>query len=99
MAKMADTMRISWSIFWKWAVLSAPLAVASGAAVGFVLGGVSVAFGGLTPGWLLAIQISAGVVGVLIAFLVLNFFVSRSIGKNIGAKRLVLIESASGQEI
>ena len=92
MATMADVRRIVWSIYWKSVLASVVAGVIVGALIGFVLGFIAAATGGMTPNWVLAIQVCSGLGGFIAGFLCLNFFVARAIGKNIAGKTLALNE-------
>ena len=98
MATMSETRRIAWSIFWKTALVGMIGGYLAGFVVGAIIGAVSVGFGGLTPNWLLAIQIAGGIAGFIVSFLAFNFFFSRAVGRDLGGRQLELTKTASRQE-
>ena len=90
MAVFSDTLRISWSIYWKSVLTGAALGAVFGAVLGFVIGFVCAFLGASTE----TIKTITGIVGVLsglaVSFLCLNFFLANAIGKKIGHKQLII---------
>jgi F0F1-type ATP synthase assembly protein I len=102
MATMAEVRRITWSIYWKWMLISIiggfVAGFVAGALIGGVVGAVSGASAVKTEPWPSIIKIISGSLGFCVGFLTLNYLLARSIGKQIGSKKLVLVDAFTAGE-
>jgi hypothetical protein len=97
MVTMADVRRITWSIFWKWSLI----ALIGGFVAGFVVGATIGFAVGVVQGpdvvrmspWPQVIQIFSFLFGLVVSFLTLNYLLANAIGKQIGGKKLVLVDA------
>jgi|EndMetStandDraft_4_1072995.scaffolds.fasta_scaffold208891_2 hypothetical protein len=102
MTTMAEIRRITWSIFWKWTLIALIGGFVSGFVVGLVIGALVAIIAG--PGamaigpWQNVISVISGLAGLFIGFLTLNYLLANSIGKQIGSKKLVLVDAFAAGE-
>jgi hypothetical protein len=98
MSTMKSTRPIAWSIFWKFFVSSFPAGLAIGFVFGFIISLVG-KLAGVPQNITMSIsQIGGFVLGAVASFLLFNFFLARAIGKQIGDKRLELVDSSAFEE-
>jgi ABC-type uncharacterized transport system fused permease/ATPase subunit len=83
--------RIAWSIFWKFTLVTFPAALLVGAVLGGVVGFVGYLAGFDHESVILFAQILSAVAGLFVSFIVFTYFLARSIGRDIGGKRLELV--------
>jgi len=102
MATVVDVRRITWAIFWKLTLISLVGGFAAGAVVGFIIGFIAAIVSGptalATGPWPTIIRVSSGLVGLGVSFLALNYLLANSIGKQIGSKKLVLVDAFAAGE-
>lgn len=102
MATMDEVRRITWSIYWKLMLISLIGGFAAGAVVGFIIGFTAAIVSGstalATAPWPTIIRVSSGLVGLGVSFLALNYLIANSIGKQIGSKKLVLVDAFAAGE-
>ncbi len=98
MSTMKSTRPIAWSIFWKFFISSFPAGIAVGFVFGFIVSLIGT-IAGVPQNINLSIsQIGGFVLGTVSSFLLFNFFLARAIGKQIGDKRLELVDSSAFEE-
>jgi hypothetical protein len=102
MATMAEVRRITWSIYWKCTLMSLVGGLIAGFVVGFIIGAiVGIVLGPAavaTGPWPNVIRILSGLAGFGVGYLALNYLLANSIGKQIGSKKLVLVDAFAAGE-
>jgi hypothetical protein len=102
MASMSEIRRITWSIYWKWSILALVSGFIAGLVIGFVIGAVVAGVSGpaavVTGPWPVVIRVLSALSGFAAGFLTLNYLLANAIGKQIGSKRLVLIDAFAAGE-
>jgi fructose-specific phosphotransferase system IIC component len=102
MPTMPEVRRITWSIYWKFTLFSFIAGFCAGAVVGTIIGASVTAVYG--PGamyvqpWPNVNNVASFVAGLIAGFFVLNYLIAKSIGKQFGSKKLVLVDAFAAGE-
>lgn len=98
MSMVKSTRRIAWSIYWKFFISSFPAGLLIGFAFGFIISLIG-RLAGVPQNMTMSIsQIGGFILGAVASFLLFNFFLAQAIGKQIGDKRLELVDSSAFEE-
>ncbi len=90
---MAETRQLAWFIFWRFVIAALLAGSLSGEILGFIVGVIGGLTGHVKEAHLIA-SWGGGLVGLVASFFVLNWVLTRTIGRPIGGRELRLVNTA-----